>query len=213
MKILIALALFCTALFAQPKLTPAAAGSTTLQLGGAGNVTIALLQDGRGITMVQWQYSWSQAGVTLQQGSLQSAGTAGHKSVQCFAAGCGLYGEDLTSTPPGLNSTVIVDGLIAAQPFTVPANAAPGSLILTLTNILATDAAGNAIAIAAGPAVTFTIQPQKADLNSDGSIDWRDVAIAIAQSLGISNCFSADQNGDGKCNVQDVQLVIKAAGF
>jgi hypothetical protein len=49
------------------------------------------------------------------------------------------------------------------------------------------------------------------DLNGDGIVDAADVAIAKDQALGVSPCTTADLDGNGTCNVIDVQRVVNAS--
>jgi hypothetical protein len=49
------------------------------------------------------------------------------------------------------------------------------------------------------------------DLNGDGKVDVQDVQISISSSLGTSACGNGDLDGSGTCNVIDTQRVIIAA--
>jgi len=49
------------------------------------------------------------------------------------------------------------------------------------------------------------------DLNGDGKVNVQDVQLAIAQVLGYAPCGSADLRNTGTCDVVDVQRVIMAA--
>ena len=50
----------------------------------------------------------------------------------------------------------------------------------------------------------------KCDLNADGVVDSADVQIATSQALN-NSCTTADLDGNGVCNVIDVQRIINAA--
>ena len=49
------------------------------------------------------------------------------------------------------------------------------------------------------------------DLNSDGSVNVKDVQLCVNQALGAASCTTGDVNGDGSCNVLDVQKVVNGA--
>jgi hypothetical protein len=49
------------------------------------------------------------------------------------------------------------------------------------------------------------------DLNSDGVVNAADVTIAINQALGTTACTNAALQGNGQCNVIDVQRIINAS--
>ncbi len=55
-----------------------------------------------------------------------------------------------------------------------------------------------------------TPAPSACDVNGSGSVESGDVAIAKDQALGVAPCGSADLDGNGACNVIDVQRVINA---
>ncbi len=52
--------------------------------------------------------------------------------------------------------------------------------------------------------------PSACDVNGSGSVESGDVASAKDQALGVSACGNADLDGNGACNVIDVQRVINA---
>jgi hypothetical protein len=54
------------------------------------------------------------------------------------------------------------------------------------------------------------VTTSKCDVNLDGVVDSTDMAAAVNQALGISACSSADIDGNGTCNIVDVQRVINA---
>lgn len=49
------------------------------------------------------------------------------------------------------------------------------------------------------------------DLNSDGIVNFLDVQIEVNQVLGVIACTNGDLDGNGRCDVVDLQRVINAA--
>jgi hypothetical protein len=113
------------------------------------------------------------------------------------------------------NATTIPAGPIANYALTVPKTALPGKITFSLTNLVGAGANGQAIALAAGPAYTLTIADPR-DLNGDGTVDATDVNLMIAEVLAAIATPGAcidDQNGDGVCNIIDIDAVLlKAMG-
>jgi hypothetical protein len=58
---------------------------------------------------------------------------------------------------------------------------------------------------------TGSIVPPTCDLNGDGIVNGADVDLALKQSLGTIPCTNGDLDGNGSCNVVDVQRVVNAA--
>jgi hypothetical protein len=106
----------------------------------------------------------------------------------------------------GVNANKISVGDVARYMFVMPAN----SVTLTLSNPIAADLKGTAIALKAGAALTIKPQPGE-DINGDGRIDTIDVQISIDQIQGRSACGSSDVTGDGKCDLYDALRIINAA--
>jgi hypothetical protein len=49
----------------------------------------------------------------------------------------------------------------------------------------------------------------KADVNGDGNLTLADALMITQQAVGLVSC-TADQNGDGKCDAIDIQIVVSA---
>ena len=77
-----------------------------------------------------------------------------------------------------------------------------------LLGLVAGDRNGSAMAVSAGPTYSLTILA-KADLNGDGAVNSADVSLMANQVTG-GTC-SDDQNGDGKCDLLDVLVVVLRA--
>jgi hypothetical protein len=98
-----------------------------------------------------------------------------------------------------------------------PGSGSPAIGTGTATGAPATDIQGNArsgsMDIGAYAASTSTAPPtvSHCDLNNDGVVNILDVTIAVAQTLGLQPCASADLVGNGMCTVVDVQRVVTAA--
>jgi hypothetical protein len=54
------------------------------------------------------------------------------------------------------------------------------------------------------------MQFSSCDLNQDGSGNSVDVSLALSSELGTRAC-TADLNGDGRCDVIDLQRVVNAS--
>lgn len=118
--------------------------------------------------------------------------------------------------------TPIVNGPVASIPLTVGPNVTPGSYPITLTALLsavtsgpltdalsAVDSSGNAVSITSTPINLIVLS--KYDLNSDGVVNSLDIQIALSQALKQTPCTNGDVDGNGKCQIKDVQLVILAS--
>lgn len=106
----------------------------------------------------------------------------------------------------GMNATPIAAGEVARLTFTAPAS---GTVGVTLSGALATDPTGTVVPVSVGTEfLVAVLRPE--DLNEDGKLDAADVQVATDQALERVPCGSADRNGNGKCEVTDVQLQINA---
>lgn len=193
------LLLLSVAAFAQtlaPSVSPASlrpGQSTTVTLNYAGS------SGGIGVSGIQWD---------LVDGPLTSAAPV---------AGTAAVGKQISANGSraivvGVNAGSqggIPNGVLATVVLTAPAGTPSGPISVSLTGLVGTDSAGNAVNIIPGSAVTVTVLPPLGDLNGDGKVDAADLGVAVSQALGIAACTTGDINGDGKCNVQDVILVAK----
>lgn len=102
---------------------------------------------------------------------------------------------------------VLGDGAVAIITFPAPA---AGVYPLSLSLQLGASAAGDAIAVAAGPTLSLTVS-STCDVNGDGRVDSADVALAIQGAITRLISAAVDLSGDGVVNVVDVQRVVVAA--
>lgn len=207
-KLVLSLALLSSAACAQTRID-LSASATTVQPGQTVTITESLFGDGRSV--VGYQRQLTSAVGTFAGPTVLTAG----KSAQCNGSTCLLIGLDTSVTPNKLNSTVLPSSPIMSQVLTIPTTAKGGTFQVAVSNIVAVDPNGTVVPVSAGAALTITVTVPISpfDLNRDGVIDVTDVGLAITQALGIGACATGDVNADGKCNIQDVQQVIHAAGF
>jgi hypothetical protein len=174
-----------------------AASKTTLRVGETVTVTWLLL--GGQSKIAALQYDEQTTGPVAIGARVGAVPTPAQKLAACGTspARCVIY---------GLNQTAVPDGPLVTAGATATA---PGVIRLGVTNLVASDANGNAVPFSATPELVLTVlQPE--DLNGDGKLDTIDVQISLDQVQGRSACGSGDLNADGKCNVRDLQLVVNA---
>jgi hypothetical protein len=129
-------------------LTVAAASSSP---GQPANFVVALQNSGAQIAGLQFDLTYNTAALAVLSAS------AGAASV---AAGKSAYQASLSNgqrvVVAGMNQTLIADGAGVALALTGIAGSAPGAYVVTLTNVVATDANGNAVYITPDPASANT---------------------------------------------------------
>lgn len=135
-----------------------------------------------------------------------SSATLAHQTVYCNITQLSCLSTGFAGIT--ITNNVLSDGVLFNFSFTVPSNTTPGNQILSLTNLLAVSNAGVFVPITTNP-LTLTVL-SLCDLNNDTKVDASDVLIAINQALGKVNCTN-DLNGDGVCNVLDVERIVVAA--
>jgi hypothetical protein len=166
-----------------------------------------------GVTALQWTLGIpsSLTGVTLSP-SVVSPG-APTDTVYCGST-------NLVCLVTGMTQTSFVSGVVATTTLTVPLGTPVGTYPLTLPidgttgitlGVLGANALGNAVIFSAGLPFSLTVL-SKYDLNGDGTVNDGDVLLWINQILVVGTCTPLfDVNVDGKCNVQDLALVVAAA--
>ena len=119
-------------------------------------------------------------------------------------------------TPPiALNTSAIQSGLVANVTVSVATTAAAGPLTIAFGTglpLLGADINGSAVALT-GSSVTLNVI-SKYDINGDGVVNAADVlaALSIALRIGNGTCSVPFVTvGDGKCNISDVLMVVRAA--
>lgn len=156
------------------------------------------------ITGLQWSEAFpgvSQA--TVPNRIAGAAATAASKQLTCQAPQCVVI---------GLNRNVIADGALMTVDFSVLPGVAIGStLTLRLQGLVATNAVGTAVPLAAGPDLIITVIAEPGDLNSDGRIDALDLVIMVDRILLRTPCGDADLNGDSVCDIRDAAILVNKA--
>lgn len=158
-----------------------------------------------GMAGVQWVLSLP-SGITAALPAAGAATTAAAKIITCGTALC----VDIGSAPP--NETQINSGVLFTVPLTV-SGATPGANAITLTSLLGVSGTGgtnaSTINLSVNPA-TLTILSVY-DLNGDGIVNGADVGIMLLDLVNRTCTGQAASVGDGKCDLQAVELEIKAA--
>lgn len=182
----------------------------TIKVGTSTTVTITLTSSGTPIVGLQYQLSAGGfAGAALSPAVASPSTVTAGKSVQCNGSLlCILFGVSPAPANVVSNNPLVSGPLITHQLTVSGASARPGTLTLSLTNALAADASAGPVLIANASTI-ITVTPSQFDVNADGVVDFSDVLAAVSQALG--TCGTADVNVDGKCNIVDIGLIIRAA--
>lgn len=196
MKTLLAILLLYSTAFAQ-SITPAP-GAPSVTAGGSTTVSLAFVAGTTAVAATQWSMT-PGTGVTISNWTAGAAATAAGKALTCFGT------ATITCIVAGLNTTAIASGTIASYTVTLAATLR-GAQPLSLTATLSSDPTGAAVATSGGTGGLTAMSPF--DLNLDGLVNGTDLNLAIKQADGSSDCALADFNGDGKCNVLDLILLV-----
>ena len=145
-------------------------------------------------------------GITVAAGPVA---TAASKTVACntYTAGaetCIIY---------GLNENTIADGVVATISATLSATPTLTSETFALSGPVEATGPGSAITVTVSPLNIATGILSNCDLLGTGTITAADATTIISWVLGTSSPgtgLTCDVNGDGKCNVDDVQVIIAA---
>lgn len=174
-------------------------GPQSVRPGGTVNLQVVLATTAQ-VAGVQWTAGIPPAwGVTAIIGG---AAAAAEKELHCAA-------DSLLCLVVGLNANVIQPGVLATYSITVPTTAPRGSVNIPLTGLVAADPLGTPVEVTTGAGHTLLILAIH-DLNGDGVTNMDDVRLMVDQILGRSPC-TADQNGDGRCDLIDALLVVRGA--
>lgn len=177
---------------------------TTVRAGGTATLTLTFT-DGTpsaSIAGLQWTLG-VPASITPGTVTSGAASTAAAKVITCGPAACLAAGTGAT-----LNANAFGGGVVSTYPLTVAVGTAPGSLAISLSNVVAADSNGMAVlTLTAGATLTVL---SRYDVTGDGLVNSADVAAVLGQVTG-GSCTTGDVSGDGKCNIVDVTLTILAA--
>jgi hypothetical protein len=190
--------LFASLMFGQATLT--LTGPATARIGSSITVNLTLANPPASLAAMQWDATLP-AGVTATSVTGGASNTAA-KTLYCNA----------TSTrclTVGINANLYAAGVVATYSLTLPASAAPGSVSIPLGGLVGATLQGDAAALTAGPAYSFTVLA-RTDLNGDGKTDVLDLQLMIQEILSGSPPLN-DQNGDSVGNIRDAQLIARAA--
>lgn len=199
MKLTKLLLLLALPLAAQPVLT-VTPSTNAVKPGDVVTLTYSLANQPLPLAITAFQFDSSDGGKTnVGVPTLVTPGTSA-KSFQCAQDSCVVY---------GINQTTIPNGPFLIKPVTVSAGVI-GNITIHLSNLIAVDFLGNVVAFGAGPDIVLNVTPppNKFDINKDGAVNTSDVLSLIGQIFG--SCTTGDLNSDGKCNIQDLQLLINA---
>lgn len=129
---------------------------------------------------------------------------------------CGAYTTStntMTCIIYGLNENTIADGVLATVTATLSATPSLTSETFSLSGPAEATGPGSAITVTVSPINIATGILSNCDLLGTGTITAADATTIIGWVLGTSSPGSGltcDVNGDGKCNVDDVEIIIAA---
>ena len=191
------LLLFLLALPLAAQQTLTLAGPATARPGQA--ITVSVAYSGATASGLQWDLV-----LPVGLSGTATAGacaTAANKQLVCHQARCIAY---------GMNQTAMTAGDVASYTLTV-ATVASGTLRLNLSTVLGATGSGSAISgLTAGPELAIVVL-RREDIDGNGAVTATDASLAADQAIGKAACGSGDVNGDAKCDLIDVLLVVLAA--
>lgn len=183
-------------------------GPTSARPGGTVPIVLTLTNSAaQQVVGIQWSILYPAGGysATVTPGAIL---TTASKGTQCTT-------DNSFCLVVGQNVTLINNGAVANYALKVPANAAGGTVTVSLSGILAVYPTGLNAPINTAASFTFAISPAQ-DINGDGVVNTADFTAMLAQVLGANSvppvpCV-ADPNGDGRCDIFDlINIVIKIA--
>lgn len=177
---------------------------TTVAPGGMAVLTITFTDASPSLNLAGAEWALTlPTGVTAGNWTLGPPSATAGKVLNCAAA-CIDAGTGAT-----LNDNAIASGTLATLPLTIASTIA-GAQAITLVPT-AVNVSGSAIPEANITAtLTVATTPCKYCITGDTTASAADVAAALSQATGATPCTTGDVNGDGKCNVVDVELVLFA---
>ena len=175
--------------------------SATVKPGGTDTLSVTYVAGSGAAAAIQWAISWP-AGVTAVW-SVGTSGSSANKTLTC--SGTGISPQ--VCVLAALNTTTIAAGIVASAVLTFGAGVAKGVVPLNLATALGASPAGSGVSLTAGTIAVTVNTVSRFDLNADGLVNAADFALAMAQVIGSTTCGTADFNGDGVCNVEDLILL------
>lgn len=131
----------------------------------------------------------------------------GFTATAVSGAASGTAAKTLYCNPPsttcltvGINNNVYAAGVIAAYSVTLPPALAPGPVTIPLSGLIGASLAGDNVPLTAGAAYSVLVLAPT-DLNGDGKTDVQDLQIIIQQILTAGSTVT----------VRDAQIVAQAA--
>lgn len=107
----------------------------------------------------------------------------------------------------GLNQNLLGNGVVASYSVSIPPTA-NGNVTFTLTGIVMADRNGIGVPVTAPGPFSLSVCA-RSDIDCSGATNITDVQAMVNQIL--ANTCADDQNGDTKCDVVDVQLIVNKA--
>lgn len=95
--------------------------------------------------------------------------------------------------PTALSNAPVPSQALITQTFTVGTTAVAGPNVISLNSVLGVNTNSVQVNLTSG---TLTVNVVT-------------FAIVLGQALGLTSCTTGDLNGDGKCNVIDVEIAVK----
>lgn len=131
------------------------------------------------------------------------------KTLTCFPV---VPSGVVTCLAVGLNIDDIPDGTLAVATVQLaPAAIGSSPIVVTILNVVATDAAGTALPATIGNPTVSLLLRSSCDVNGDGSVGSADLSAVVSVAIQKGTNTATDLNKDGKTNVQDAQIVGTAA--
>lgn len=215
-------------------------GNVAIPPGGTGTTTVSLASAGASITGLQFDLSYNRTLLTVTIAAGSST-TAAQKSVALNDLGTAqraiVIGGQSQQSLSASGQSVFVDGPVATLTIQVAANAALGSVPLTITNVAATSANATAVALTGanggvnvsntymvGDVYTYT--GDTLGTFGNGRLDLNDLIImlyAVTNAPGYKPAACSDRfdamdtyppdtdtvrGGDGKINLNDLILEL-----
>lgn len=182
--------LFATSCFAQASLV--LTGPATVLRGQTATLPLNLTgSSGVNLSGIQWTYGGTfPVGVTLTT-AVGAAATAAGKGLVCGLPG--IPCEEIGRLPVtnALSNNPMADGVVASVSMAVAATVPLGTYTVSISGMVAADTSGKAQVLTTGSNYSFkviTTALNNCDINSDGVVDFQDVALVGDAAVGRIPC-------------------------